>query len=157
MNKEISIPQCLNLKIYFPLHFISAIHKMQINVHISFGVTLLLSWQQARHVSYHLWTCKNQKIEKAFKVSGKREREKVIGILSFSLTVPCSMRDLSPQPGIEPVSPAVEVQSPNHWTAREFPLAFCLIKLVPKKKKEQSVQKKIFNTQKFEIKKKVLQ
>ena len=28
---------------------------------------------------------------------------------------------LVPQPGIEPVAPAVEAQSPNHWTAREFP------------------------------------
>ena len=26
---------------------------------------------------------------------------------------------LIPQPGIEPVSPAVEVQSVNHWTTRE--------------------------------------
>ena len=26
---------------------------------------------------------------------------------------------LVPQPGIEPVPPAVEVRSPNHWTARE--------------------------------------
>ena len=27
---------------------------------------------------------------------------------------------LVPQPGIEPLPPAVEVQSPNHWTTREF-------------------------------------
>ena len=33
----------------------------------------------------------------------------------------CSI--LVSQPGIEPVLPAVEVESPNHWTAREF-LAF---------------------------------
>ena len=26
-----------------------------------------------------------------------------------------------PQPEIEPVPHAVEAQSPNHWTAREFP------------------------------------
>ena len=25
------------------------------------------------------------------------------------------------QPGIEPVPPAVEAWSPNHWTAREVP------------------------------------
>ena len=25
------------------------------------------------------------------------------------------------QPGIEPVPPAVEMQSPNHWTTGEFP------------------------------------
>ena len=28
---------------------------------------------------------------------------------------------LVPQPGTEPVFPAVEAWSPNHWTAREFP------------------------------------
>ena len=28
---------------------------------------------------------------------------------------------LVPQPGIEPVPPAVEVWSLNHWTAREIP------------------------------------
>ena len=31
--------------------------------------------------------------------------------------VPC--RILVPRPGIEPTSPAVETQSPNHWTTRE--------------------------------------
>ena len=31
-------------------------------------------------------------------------------------------RTLVPQPGMEPVPPAVEVQSTNHWTAREFPV-----------------------------------
>ena len=30
-------------------------------------------------------------------------------------------RVLVPQPGIEPKSPTVEVQSLNHWTIREFP------------------------------------
>ena len=28
---------------------------------------------------------------------------------------------LVPRPGIEPMSPAVEVWGPNHWTAGEFP------------------------------------
>ena len=28
---------------------------------------------------------------------------------------------LVPRPGIKPVPPAVEVESPNRWTAREFP------------------------------------
>ena len=28
---------------------------------------------------------------------------------------------LVPQPGIKPVPPALEAQSSNHWTAREFP------------------------------------
>ena len=27
-----------------------------------------------------------------------------------------------PSTGIKPMSPAVETQSPNHWTAREFPV-----------------------------------
>ena len=30
-------------------------------------------------------------------------------------------RTLVPQPGIEPVPPAVEARSLNHWTAREVP------------------------------------
>ena len=28
---------------------------------------------------------------------------------------------LVPWPGIKPMLPAVEAQSPNHWTAKEFP------------------------------------
>ena len=28
---------------------------------------------------------------------------------------------LVPHPGIEPVPPAVEARSPNHWASREFP------------------------------------
>ena len=35
---------------------------------------------------------------------------------------PRGMRDLSSRPGIEPVPPAVEAWSPNHWSAREFPV-----------------------------------
>ena len=31
---------------------------------------------------------------------------------------------LVPWPGIELVPPAVEAQSPNHWTTREFPSIF---------------------------------
>ena len=31
-------------------------------------------------------------------------------------------RILVPWPGIEPVPHAMEAQSPNHWTAREFPI-----------------------------------
>ena len=36
---------------------------------------------------------------------------------------------LAPQPGMEPVLPAVEAQSPNHWTAREFPIDQILTQL----------------------------
>ena len=38
-----------------------------------------------------------------------------------SLAAPCGVWDLSSPPGIEPVLPAVEAWSPNHWTAREVP------------------------------------
>ena len=31
---------------------------------------------------------------------------------------------LVPQPGIKPGPPAVEVPSPNHWTARELSMSF---------------------------------
>ena len=37
------------------------------------------------------------------------------------LAIPHSCGILVPQPGIEPVPPAVEVHSLNHWTAREVP------------------------------------
>ena len=37
----------------------------------------------------------------------------------FFFTVPQGMRDLSSPPGIEAMSPAVEMQSLNHWTAGE--------------------------------------
>ena len=38
-------------------------------------------------------------------------------------------RILVPQLGDEPGPPVVEEQSPNHWTAREFPVTSFLIKL----------------------------
>ena len=43
--------------------------------------------------------------------------------LTFTLW-PCHSAccTLVPQPGIEPLSPALEVQSLNHWTSREVPL-----------------------------------
>ena len=34
---------------------------------------------------------------------------------------------LIPRPGIEPMPPAVEVHSPNHWTAMEVPYSIFLI------------------------------
>ena len=39
---------------------------------------------------------------------------------------------LVPRPGIEPVPPAVEAQSPNHWTTREFLEAWLLIEQMDK-------------------------
>ena len=42
--------------------------------------------------------------------------------LFFKLLVsPLSVWDLSGQPGIKPVPPALEAQSLNHWTARKVP------------------------------------
>ena len=38
----------------------------------------------------------------------------------FILATPQGIWDLS-SPEIESVPPAVEAQSPNHWTTREFP------------------------------------
>ena len=46
---------------------------------------------------------------------------------------------LVPQPGIEPVPPAVEAQSLNHWTSREVPrqgflsVLFTVVSSVPRK------------------------
>ena len=42
----------------------------------------------------------------------------------FILASQLCMQDLSSWPGIKPVSPAVEVQSPNHWIIREFPILY---------------------------------
>ena len=56
---------------------------------------------------------------------------------------PCleAFENLVPQLGIKPVPPTVEIQCPNHWTAREFPLflvrvqyihrAYCYPTLMP--------------------------
>ena len=43
-------------------------------------------------------------------------------IYLFSHHMACGI--LFPQPGIKPVPPAVEGQSLNHWTTRDFPLKF---------------------------------
>ena len=40
----------------------------------------------------------------------------------FVLATPCGLRSLVPRPGMEPAPPAVEVWSPNHWTARGVPV-----------------------------------
>ena len=44
----------------------------------------------------------------------------------FILTHPVALRILALQPGIEPMPPAVEVQSLNHWTTREVLRCFLL-------------------------------
>ena len=43
----------------------------------------------------------------------------------FFLAVPHGIWDLSSQPEMEPMLPAVEAQSLNHWTAREVPTQKC--------------------------------
>ena len=48
-------------------------------------------------------------------------------ITFFFFLADCAVcRILVSQPGIEPVPPAVEAQSPNHWTSREFPFLLLL-------------------------------
>ena len=42
-----------------------------------------------------------------------------LDFFSTMLCVACGV--LAPQPGVEPMPPALEVQSPNHWTTREVP------------------------------------
>ena len=47
---------------------------------------------------------------------------RLVALLFFSLRPHCmACRILVPLPGIKPGPPAVEAQSPNHWTTREFP------------------------------------
>ena len=43
-------------------------------------------------------------------------------LILFTYLFDCATdKILVPQPGMEPVPPAVEARSPNHWTTREFP------------------------------------
>ena len=57
------------------------------------------------------------------------------------LAMSCGMQDINSQPGIEPVPPAVEAQSPNHWTTREFSMCIIIIylpaQISEKRKKKQ--------------------
>ena len=39
--------------------------------------------------------------------------------------MPCGMQGLSSPPGIEPMPPAEEAWSFNHWAAGEVPLFYC--------------------------------
>ena len=47
----------------------------------------------------------------------------IVSILIYIIILAVLCRTLVPHPGIEPTSPAVEAQSPNHWTTREFPVS----------------------------------
>ena len=42
--------------------------------------------------------------------------------------MPGGFQDISPRPGIEFMPPAVEVQSPNNWTTREFPMILVVLR-----------------------------
>ena len=44
----------------------------------------------------------------------------------FIQVIPHSMQDLIHQPGIKLTSPALAIQSLNHWTAREAPIMMIL-------------------------------
>ena len=50
------------------------------------------------------------------------ERTHILFFFFFFWPRCTACRILVPRPGIEPGPPAVEAPSPNHWTAREFPL-----------------------------------
>ena len=60
-------------------------------------------------------------------VQGEWGKDSTVVSLFFSFFFflwPCHVEGgiLAPRPGIEPVPPAVEAWSPNHWTAREVPV-----------------------------------
>ena len=60
---------------------------------------------------------------------GKSKENCQLGFIFFLLFFwPCCVACgiLVPRLGIKPMFPAVEVQSPNHWTAREVPGSFLL-------------------------------
>ena len=61
--------------------------------------------------------------------------------LFIVLAAPCGMWDLSPRPKIEPVPPAVKVQSLNPWTSREvssFFIYFFIVNIMKTLEKHQT-------------------
>ena len=52
-------------------------------------------------------------------------------VLFFFWPQHVACRILVPQPGIEPMPPAMEAWSPNHWTAREVPRCVLSVKYTP--------------------------
>ena len=67
-------------------------------------------------------------------------------IFLFFLATSCgSCRILVPRPEIEPVPPAVEAQSPNGWTAREFPTLIFLVLFLPGEVGHSTAQGVIFD------------
>ena len=55
---------------------------------------------------------------------GRGEMELTVLLLFFFFPHPAASGILVPQPRIEPQPPAIKVQSPYHWTIREFPILF---------------------------------
>ena len=55
----------------------------------------------------------------------------VLFVFLFFLSVPCSLQDLSFLTRDGTQAPAVKALSPNHWTAREFPLYFYCASVCP--------------------------
>ena len=68
--------------------------------------------------------------------------------LIFFFFWPChtAYRILIPQSGLEPRATAVKAQSPNHWTAREFPqtnlfkMTVCVLGCIPWKQRLTGIQ-----------------
>lgn len=56
---------------------------------------------------------------------------------------------LVPQVAIKPVPPAMELQSSNHWTAREFPKAPFTISLVHKRDLQTATPRNLLKMQSF--------
>lgn len=49
------------------------------------------------------------------------EKETEVSFFKYFILWPCSMWNLSfPNPGLDPAPPTLDMQSINHWTAREI-------------------------------------
>ena len=57
---------------------------------------------------------------------------------------PEALRILVAWSGIKSLSPVVEAQSPNHWTAREVPIFFFFFRLYLTEKNEVGIWKRLF-------------
>ena len=56
-----------------------------------------------------------------FRGSSRPRDQTWVSCIGKRILYPWATKILVPQPGMEPVALAVEAQSPNHWTTREFP------------------------------------
>ena len=71
------------------------------------------------HSSWSLWSSLNMNIHFFYQVWNVFSHSFFVFLFLATL---CIMREL-PRPGIEPVPPAVEAQTRNHWALREVPSA----------------------------------